>query len=93
MFAQAFDSGLEAAFSPKRAQVPEQSHPDDLSDAEISPSRPGISLNCMAAQRSRRVVDPESREREREREREHFPEVKSSRANHPRNSLVFFGCL
>ena len=87
MFAQAFDSGLEAAFSPKRVQVPEQSHPDDLSDAEISPSRPGISLNCMAAQRSRRVVDPESRESE-------LPPVgQSSRANYPRNSLVFFGWL
>ena len=64
---QAFDSGLEAAFSQKLVQVLEQSHPDDLSDAEISLSGLGISPNWMAAGRIRRVVDPESRESE------HFP--------------------
>ena len=36
------DSGLEVAFSPKLAQGLEQAHPDDLSDAEISPSGLGI---------------------------------------------------
>ncbi len=36
------DSGLEVAFSLKLAQGLEQAHPDDLSDAEISPSGLGI---------------------------------------------------
>ncbi|MEY4683794.1 MAG: hypothetical protein RLZ25_253 [Pseudomonadota bacterium] len=36
------DSGLEVAFSPKLAQGLEQAHPDDLSNAEISPSGLGI---------------------------------------------------
>jgi len=38
----ALDSGLEVAFSPKLAQGLEQAHPDDLSDAAISPSGLGI---------------------------------------------------
>ena len=38
----ALASGLELAFSPKHAQGLENAHPDDLKDAEITPSGLGV---------------------------------------------------